>query len=171
MEAQERRQGWKYDWLVRMRTDLLILSDIPPLHLLPASYVYLPRSGMAKLEKWAFMNDQVFLCPRHHCSSYFNTAELFQRCDDGAPQPQDPEYVPGQNESPTGNGTWSLNPYPAGSHWQWWTLRRYGGSLKLGSSGIMRELTWLYAIVRSREIQCYRLEYREDPKVRLSSFT
>ena len=53
--------GWRYDWLVRFRTDAVFFGPLPPLAWLPKNAAYVPRNGMANNPRAAFTNDQVRL--------------------------------------------------------------------------------------------------------------
>lgn len=132
--------SFQYDWILRVRTDLVFFSPVPPLHALDRHAVYVPRSGKAANPRFAFMNDHVFICPRDKCAAYFHLFHLFQRCNASLPLPSDPEYVPPPSTPPspsstmTGDGgstpnfSFHLNPPPEGQGPQWWFFRRYGGS-------------------------------------------
>jgi hypothetical protein len=82
--------------------------------------------------------------------------------------------------------------FPSGMWCQWWLLKRYGGfelqqtssssssqsysqhrpsSHYSQSSGLLREVTWLYTMVRNEWIECERLSYGESSLVASSAST
>ena len=79
VEADERVQRCAYDWLMRVRTDMVYFADIPLAapNLLDAQTVYVASGGMTSDPSYRCMNDQFFLCPRGLCRAYFKLLELW----------------------------------------------------------------------------------------------
>ena len=71
VEAAEARDGARYDWIVRVRTDLVHLAPIPLARTMPRPlserHVYVPVNGMSGNPSYRCMNDHAFLCPRKLC--------------------------------------------------------------------------------------------------------
>ena len=79
VERKEARRGQPYSHLMRVRTDLAFLSDLPISIFHNPHRVYVVASGMGPVMAGiTCMNDHVFVCPRALCRSYFNLLELFQ---------------------------------------------------------------------------------------------
>lgn len=74
--AAEQRRRQAYEWLYRLRTDLVFLSEIfaPP----APDVVVVPSGGMSKFPPWRCMNDHLFACPRRLCRPYFKLLDLFR---------------------------------------------------------------------------------------------
>jgi len=81
VRAEEFQSGQRYDWLIRIRSDVVLFSPVPPLENMAGRAVFVPRNGMANNPDAAFRNDQVFLCPRDNCEEYFSIADLYSHCD------------------------------------------------------------------------------------------
>ena len=84
VEARERARGRRYEWLYRLRTDLVFLS-VSPLVALASQragsghhrFVYVPLSGMSGAEHYSCQNDHAFACARALCRPYFELVELW----------------------------------------------------------------------------------------------
>jgi hypothetical protein len=175
VRVQEREQGWNYDWLIRSRTDIVFLSEVPPLAWLRRDRVYVPSAGLGCCPYW---NDHLFLCPRPLCANYFKLFELYEGCTDGPPTTTvGGKFVPDSWEDEP------LRPFPLTLYMQAfggkqsWFFARYGGALcasytprsciyspmwvpggwGLRSSGAMRAITWGYALKRRRLLECERM--------------
>jgi hypothetical protein len=85
---REDSRGRRYHWLLRWRTDIVLMRPLPPLQSLGADQVFVPQGGMSSNPQSACMNDHIFLCPRHLCHAYFELAELWDSpyCVDQAEQ-------------------------------------------------------------------------------------
>jgi hypothetical protein len=80
VEESERACGKLYAHLLRLRTDVLYLSDLPAHVFAESGRVWVPSSGMAPGGEARFrcMNDHAFVCPRALCRPYFHLLELFE---------------------------------------------------------------------------------------------
>eukprot|EP00966_Prymnesium_polylepis_P141287 3263006-Prymnesium_polylepis.1 len=82
IEAVERQDGRSFDWLYRIRTDVVLLADTP----LAAGVatadaegsVFVPSGGLSTLDHFVCGNDQMFACPRRLCRPYFHLLEVWQ---------------------------------------------------------------------------------------------
>eukprot|EP00928_Gymnodinium_smaydae_P040312 TRINITY_DN27350_c0_g1_i1.p1 TRINITY_DN27350_c0_g1~~TRINITY_DN27350_c0_g1_i1.p1 ORF type:complete len:349 (+),score=25.60 TRINITY_DN27350_c0_g1_i1:45-1049(+) len=88
----ESRHSVVFDWILRLRPDLLFLEPIrivSPLRMLdalPTDAVYVPEGVMASSRKHHLLNDHVLLCPRRLCSPYFtDVSSKYSKCDDKRP--------------------------------------------------------------------------------------
>ena len=74
--AAEQSRKSAYEWLYRIRTDLVFLSDIfaPP----AAEVVLVPGGGMTQHLPLRCMNDHMTACPRRLCRPYFHLLDLFR---------------------------------------------------------------------------------------------
>lgn len=80
VEEDERARGRPYDWLMRLRTDMVYFADTPLVadHPLDTRWVYVASGGMTSQPAYRCMNDQFILCPRGLCRSYFKLLELWE---------------------------------------------------------------------------------------------
>ena len=69
--AHEARVGARFEWLLKVRPDLLFLGELPPLAALPPQHVFVPRGVMTSDPSLQRLNDHVFLCPRDMCAGHF----------------------------------------------------------------------------------------------------
>jgi len=74
----EQQRGVSYDWIVKLRTDLVFFEAIPPVRGLDSTLVHLPSGGMSEDPNTRWTNDHLFLCPRHLCRAYYELLELWQ---------------------------------------------------------------------------------------------
>jgi hypothetical protein len=70
-------RGKPYDWLLRTRSDIVYVMDVP-IHALERSHAYVPVFGMNPSPAAACTNDHIFICPRHLCRPYFEMLELYE---------------------------------------------------------------------------------------------
>lgn len=63
--------GARFEWLLKVRPDLLFLGPLPPLATLPPRRVFVPRGVMTSDPRLQRLNDHVFLCPRALCEGHF----------------------------------------------------------------------------------------------------
>ena len=77
VEAAEQSGGWRYAWMLRVRTDLVYYSDVPLPSTLSPTHAYVSSSGMTNDPLYRCMNDQIMLCPRGLCRPYFKLLELW----------------------------------------------------------------------------------------------
>ena len=69
--AHEARVGARFEWLLKVRPDLLFLGELPPLAAMPPQHVFVPRGVMTSDPSLQRLNDHVFLCPRDMCAGRF----------------------------------------------------------------------------------------------------
>ena len=115
IEAAEARRALSYAWLLRLRTDMVLLSDIS----LPDAtqpHAYVPAGGMSADFRFACMNDHLFVCPRRLCAPYFTLLDLFANASCAAPAKGHPLEEKGRLRAP-----------PARLSTQWFVFRLYGG--------------------------------------------
>ena len=138
VEQAEERRGSSYDWVVRMRTYMVLLSALR----LPAAtdVAYVPGGGMSARSWLRCCNDHLFICPRRLCRPYFtlihnfNTANCTPLADFGAG---------GDGVLPDG----TLREPPAPLSFPWHIARAYNATQN-ASCGRIRELGVLYAVAR-----------------------
>ena len=159
----------RYTYLMRVRTDLVYLSDIPTWIFHDTSHVYVVASGMAPrlLAGSTCMNDHIFVCPRALCRSYFHMLEIFQS--------EHCRRIKGGNENissifatRTANGellpnSWSNAPSSAflvpdaPSTWftaQWYIFARHTDAGRVCGAreppqtccGLIKEFSWWYSL-------------------------
>ena len=168
IEASERRRGRQYEWILRLRTDVVYFEDLA-VEALDARFVHLPSGGMAASEDTRFTNDHLFICPRRLCRAYFYLTELWESplCDASG------RSVPGIFANVTHDGTltpnapatraYSVPPqYPAmpmglSNHIvfaEWYILARYSANgrcavpLRQSTCGLVHEFDLAYTIAR-----------------------
>eukprot|EP00316_Scyphosphaera_apsteinii_P016206 CAMPEP_0119307544 /NCGR_PEP_ID=MMETSP1333-20130426/8013_1 /TAXON_ID=418940 /ORGANISM="Scyphosphaera apsteinii, Strain RCC1455" /LENGTH=388 /DNA_ID=CAMNT_0007311115 /DNA_START=177 /DNA_END=1343 /DNA_ORIENTATION=- len=166
-----------YDWIVRLRTDLVYLEALPlayPLSLGTAN-VYVPSGGMTVDSDYRCMNDMVFICPRNLCRPYFKMLELWQSplCVKSHLTGLSTIFAPSA-DMPNGQFAPPTKPYlvpqtpnaSRGNSWagafmsaQWYFFARYVRAparpclVNESTSqccGLIREFAWPYAIRRRR---------------------
>ena len=136
---EERKRGVPYDWVLRMRTDMVLFRPIwLPLR---TDQVYVPGGGMSFRGWTRCSNDHLFLCPRGLCAPY---ATLIHNFDDPTCVP-----LPGFAAGGDGviNGTIRAPPVRLG--FQYHIPKAYNGSDRL-PCGRVSELGLVYAIARAR---------------------
>ena len=70
VKAAEARDGARYDWIVRVRTDLVHFAPVPLAVATPPlseRHVHVPVNGMSGAPAYRCMNDHALLCPRKLC--------------------------------------------------------------------------------------------------------
>ena len=80
IEMEEKRRGGHYNWIYRVRTDMVHVQDVteafPNLMRFNGSRVFTPFGGMSARRGNPLVNDHAFLCPRRVCRPYFEVLEL-----------------------------------------------------------------------------------------------
>lgn len=152
VEAAEVARAMKYAYIVRMRTDLVLLNPIPE----PRS---LHRGGPSVAYGESYLsaskqcqNDNIFVCPRRQCRPYFSLSELWtsSHCTN---DPAVPESTPeGRVGPPT--APFRLPLLPSGFSAQWYMLLRYGGhqcakgERAVECCGTVHQTVWQYGMAR-----------------------
>jgi hypothetical protein len=185
---EEELMGTRYDWILRLRTDMVAFAPIPlsvPAAELPsAEFVYVPLGGFNPSQIFRCMSDHAFFCPRALCRPYFHLLELW---GDGCSTPT--RAVPGEKvlgnifahrlEDVAGSNNsrlapnariqrpFALSPRPRFTTIQWYFFARYvkapghpchGGQPTETCCGLIRELKWPFVLWQSR---CDSLWYLE----------
>jgi hypothetical protein len=136
IEQYESTADATYDWIIRLRTDLVFFETLDRHFLGALSYqhVHFPAGGMSSEYEDRWTNDHYFLCPRHLCRAYFELAELWTSpfCD---PEGKAPVGIFGTTPD---NGTtivmgakptkaYSVIPTPIEPpmKWEWYLMTRY----------------------------------------------
>jgi len=70
--AYEAAQKNTFEWLIRLRTDMLFLGGLPPLPSLASDRIYVP---VGHVNPRVALNDHMAIVPRSHASAYFNAAD------------------------------------------------------------------------------------------------
>eukprot|EP00747_Dinoflagellata_sp_TGD_P211760 gnl/TRDRNA2_/TRDRNA2_84950_c0_seq1.p1 gnl/TRDRNA2_/TRDRNA2_84950_c0~~gnl/TRDRNA2_/TRDRNA2_84950_c0_seq1.p1 ORF type:complete len:244 (+),score=28.76 gnl/TRDRNA2_/TRDRNA2_84950_c0_seq1:44-733(+) len=86
IEAAEVKAGVKFDWLVKLRSDMMFLEPLPDVRTLDAKRVYVPYGTLSVEKPRMLYNDHVFFCRRELCEFYFTLGPRYQRCT-----PEDPQ--------------------------------------------------------------------------------
>ncbi len=163
----------RYEWLLRLRTDMVYYADVPLLRNLSTTSAYVSSSGMTDDPLYRCMNDQIFLCPRQLCRPYFALLELWESPYCNATQATANIFATSQSE-PNGAASAPGAPYllplpPPEKHRahmsaQWYFFARY--SVTHGHPcrpferteqccGMLREVAWPYSIARGRtSLEC-----------------
>lgn len=132
-----------YDWVVRMRTDLVLLK---PLNLPQTTdTVYVPGGGMSARSWLRCSNDHLFICPRALCTPYATLLDNFNTSD----------CTPLEGFSSGGDGVLpdgTLRPPPAKLSFSWHLSRAYNASQN-ASCGRVREIGAIYAIARGDAVE------------------
>ena len=81
IELHEKTLGKRFDWLLRLRPDLIYFAPFPPLSPFDKSFVYVPRGIMTSAPQLQAYNDHAFLCHRASCRAYFNTVGVYEQCE------------------------------------------------------------------------------------------
>ena len=173
VEAAEQSGGWRYAWMLRVRTDLVYYSDVPLPSTLSPKHAYVSSSGMTNDPLYRCMNDQIMLCPRGLCRPYFKLLELWTSPHCQAGSATDSIFATTRTEPHGAQGppeaafTLPLPPPEARRpHMsaQWYFFARY--SLRKGAPctakqsterccGLLREIAWPYSIARGRSsLEC-----------------
>ena len=174
--------------MVRLRSDLVLLAPVPLVYcpaLAASSNVYVPVGGMTADPAYRCMNDQVLLCPRQLCRSYYKLLELFTSPLCNATAIWDPSRSIFASSSQTPNGQLSAPPTPyvlplpvrggrlhvMGAQWyyfaryvQWPGLPCADGERDVQCCGAIREMWWPYAIWRyNGNFECNKRVFRSVP--------
>ena len=69
VHTAERRRKQLFQWLLRTRTDMVLLDTSLALRLASLSHdnVYVPKYGMSMMSSSMCQNDHIFVCPRRLC--------------------------------------------------------------------------------------------------------
>ena len=172
VSKEELRRAKRYSHLMRVRTDMLYLSDLPTSVFQQYDHVFVAASGMGpKMDGITCMNDHMFLCPRTLCRPYFNLLEIFQS-DHCVPHANASHYsklpsifatkagdgrlLPHSREGPL-TSPFLLSYPPKG--WftsQWYIFARYTAEGHVCAAeqtpekccGAMREFEWWYTLAK-----------------------
>ncbi|KAL1524731.1 hypothetical protein AB1Y20_019614 [Prymnesium parvum] len=161
--AAELRRGEQYTLLLRTRTDIVYLRDVPlDPPMLRGGEAYVPAGGMSERHEAKCMNDHIFLCPRKLCRPYFHLLELWEseRCDPRAATtifalPRG-EALLLQHAAAPPEAPFTLPTPPPAANAEWFFFARYtrdgalcaAGQPASQCCGLLRELRWPYAIAR-----------------------
>lgn len=182
-ERAERDDASRYAWILRLRTDLVFIANVPPLASLNTRFAYVPSNGMTGDPAYRCMSDQIFICPRDLCRPYFALLELFTSpyCNASAADGRAPSTVFAANPAkPLGMHAPPDTPYllpppprvaPGSSlprmSAQWYFFARYStrrGAPPCRASdpthrccGLLREFAWPFTIARHQhqELECF----------------
>jgi hypothetical protein len=77
VEQTERQRGVNYDWVIKLRTDLVFFEALS-IRGLDSNFVHLPSGGMSGESTSRWTNDHIFVCPRHLCRAYYELLEIVQ---------------------------------------------------------------------------------------------
>eukprot|EP00316_Scyphosphaera_apsteinii_P023685 CAMPEP_0119300850 /NCGR_PEP_ID=MMETSP1333-20130426/2738_1 /TAXON_ID=418940 /ORGANISM="Scyphosphaera apsteinii, Strain RCC1455" /LENGTH=334 /DNA_ID=CAMNT_0007302757 /DNA_START=74 /DNA_END=1074 /DNA_ORIENTATION=+ len=160
----ESRRGQPYAWIMRLRTDTVLLQDVPVLSW-DKDFVYIPGGGMNANVYARFTNDHLFFCPRPLCRPYFHLLELWESplCDKTGKAPigvfasnLSSRLVP--NVLPT--RPFSVPPPRKPPYHQWYILARYSLDGDCSSvpkerlnaiCGLVHEIDIPYVLARGNE--------------------
>lgn len=86
VERAEAAARARYDWIVRLRTDLVFIRPLR-LSALEPSAVFVPLGGINPRPAYRCLNDHMVACPRALCRPYFRLLEIFTSdlCRDAGP--------------------------------------------------------------------------------------
>lgn len=76
----EHSRGAPYAYLMRARTDIYWMEELPLAHILAAARyrAIVPQFGMGPPGTPAYFNDHLFVCPRALCRPFFELLEIFE---------------------------------------------------------------------------------------------
>ena len=76
----EQWRGAPYAYLMRARTDIYWMEELPLAHILAAARyrALVPQFGMGPPGTPAYFNDHLFVCPRALCRPFFELLEIFE---------------------------------------------------------------------------------------------
>ena len=76
----EHSRGAPYSYLMRARTDIYWMEELPLAHILAAARyrAIVPQFGMGPPGTPAYFNDHLFVCPRALCRPFFELLEIFE---------------------------------------------------------------------------------------------
>ena len=173
----------RYDWLYRLRTDLVLFSDIfePP----GGGNVLVASGGMTDNAGFRCMNDHVFACPRDLCGPHFRLLEIMRArglsaiCED---RPAAPRCTWRDALVDQRGADCAIEALPPGMTPQWFPHTLYDGTYDASGAnaspcGIVRERDIHYTLARQKNgnhLQCkYRLEdlWRDKNAPQLGDFT
>lgn len=80
IEAWERSASLRFDWILRVRSDLIYLEAFPALAGLLPSVAYVPRGVYSRNERHTLHNDHLFICPRALCAPFFTAVDAYDAC-------------------------------------------------------------------------------------------
>ena len=182
VQAAESARGMSFEWLIRTRSDLVLLDASLAIRLagLSQANVYVPKYGMSVSSTSMCQNDHIFACPRDLCRPYFRMLELWQspHCSiagagasgrsaldgifartNGTSGRLQPSGMRGPPTAP-----FAVPATPTNANAEWYMLARYSGDGRVCDAtctsaadccGLMRELTLPYAkLLTTRELQC-----------------
>lgn len=75
---QERRSY--FEWVVKLRPDLLFFEPLPKLDSLARTAAYVPHGVMTRSPQWQTLNDHVMLCPHSLCGRYLDAVLAYTAC-------------------------------------------------------------------------------------------
>lgn len=140
--THEYGRGARYDWVLRMRTDMVLFA---PLWLpVRRDRVYVPGGGMSYRSWLRCCNDHLFLCPRDLCHPYATLIHNFNRTDC---RPLPGFAAGGDGLLPDG----TIKPQPSKLAFAYHIARAYNATYNAsqGSTcGRVVELGLVYAIAR-----------------------
>ena len=116
-------RGQKFAWIIRIRPDLVFLTDVRLNGL--GSSPYVPFGDMWVSGLQSCLNDHVFACPREQCRPYFSTLELWEskHCT-GSANEEDPSAPMPLGDSGPPAAPYKLPSPPNGFGPMWLVVRR-----------------------------------------------
>jgi hypothetical protein len=137
VEHEERRRQVQYNWMIRVRTDVVFFQPITlPLNI--TSVVYVPGGGMARASWAKCCNDHMLICPRHLCAPYYRLLRNFENSSCKPPKAGGFGLQALQKDG-------TIQPPVVPSAVSCYIKAAYGGSAG-GACGLVREFGALYAI-------------------------
>jgi len=154
VEMMEVNESIKFDWIIRMRTDLVWISSVRTSHFAEKAPL-VPYGDIWVNPLQSCMNDHLFACPREQCRPYFNTLELWESplCTGPSQGDDSASPLPSGLEGPPGPTPYTLPSPPAGFGPMWLVTRRYGATTcenadSASCCGRIKRTSWNYALAR-----------------------
>jgi len=153
VEKSEIKNEFKFDWIIRMRTDLVWMSPMRTSHFIDKAPL-VPWGDIWVDPLQSCMNDHVFACPRGQCRSYFHVLELWEspHCTGPSQGEDSASPLPAGNDGPP-TSPYTLPSPPVGFGPMWLVTRRYGATTcsnpdSVSCCGRIKRTSWNYALAR-----------------------
>lgn len=140
----EHLRGARYSHLMRARTDIYWMEELPLAHILAAARyrALVPQFGMGPPGTPAYFNDHIFVCPRVLCRPFFELLEIFEseHCrenhDDLHYQGRESIFLTNHSLVAPPDRPFLLAHPRAGINAQWYAVARYSANAQAANEAV-----------------------------------
>ena len=151
----EQRRGAPYAFLMRARTDIYWMEELPLAHILAAARyrALVPQFGMGPPGTPAYFNDHLFVCPRALCRPFFELLEIFESEHCRETHDHGRDVMPGAEQQSSArrlgsifltnhslvappDGPFLLTRPRAGISAQWYAVARYSANAQAANAAV-----------------------------------